>query len=161
HAVNFTNVVTDANGCTSMCQARLIVNPNPICSIAPMTNTVCVGSPASFTVTGFGGTPPYSVVWTGPNGFSSTNLTITIPSAALVNGGVYVVVITHSKGCANTCQARLIVNSNPICTITPQTNAVCLGATATFTANGSGGTAPYTFKWSGPGGFTSTSQSIT
>jgi hypothetical protein len=44
----------------------------------------------------------------------------------------------------------------PTCSITPSTATVCSGATATFTASGIGGSggAPYTFAWTGPGGFT-------
>src|SRR6185436_5001137 len=49
----------------------------------------------------------------------------------------------------------------PICTVTPLTNAVCAGFSATFGVIPSSGTAPYTFAWSGPAGFASTNQSIT
>ena len=44
-------------------------------------------------------------------------------------------------------------------TATP--NPICEGQTLTLTANVSGGTAPYTYAWSGPAGFTSSVQNPT
>src|SRR6185503_5210789 len=153
-------IVTDSNSCTNVCQAQLIVNPNPTCVVTPPTNRVCAGSPAIFTVVPSGGTAPYTFSWTGPAGFTSTNATITIAIAQLPNAGVYTVVVTDVNGCTTSCQGTLVVNLNPACTIAPPSTGVCAGATATFTVIPSGGTAPYTIAWTGPGGFTSTNLTI-
>src|SRR6185436_734201 len=140
----YTASITDNNGCVGSCTATNIVNPNPTCTVTPPTNEVCVGFSATFTVVPTNGTPGYQFSWTGPAGFVSTNQTITISNAQLVNAGFYVVVVTDSKGCTSTCQGRLIVNPNPVCTVTPPTNAVCAGFSATFGVIPSSGTAPYT-----------------
>ena len=64
--------------------------------------------------------------------------------------------VRDAHGCTNTCTAVLTVTPPPVCTIAPPTQSVCLGGTATFTASATGDGAPFTFAWSGPGGFTAT-----
>jgi len=53
------------------------------------------------------------------------------------------------------------VSTGPSCSILPATQTVCAGATATFTASATGQAPPFTFKWTGPGGFTATGATIT
>jgi hypothetical protein len=126
-----------------VCQAQLNVFPNPICTVTPPTNSVCAGFPATFTVTPSGGTAPYTLNWTGPAAFTSTNASITIANTQPANAGLYVVTVTDANGCTTSCQGRLIVNPNPVCTIAPPVAGVCAGGTATFTVTPSSGTAPY------------------
>jgi len=47
------------------------------------------------------------------------------------------------------------------CNITPLNDTVCIGFDASFTASGSGGTAPYTYSWTGPNGFSANTATIT
>src|SRR5262249_17313007 len=53
------------------------------------------------------------------------------------------------------------VEQGPTCSITPPSQAICAGASATFTATGSGPGQPLTFAWTGPNGFTATGPTIT
>ena len=87
--------------------------------------------------------------------------TITIANAQAVNAGFYRAVVTDANGCTNFCLAQLNVFPNPTCVIAPPTNRVCAGDSATFTVTPSSGTAPYTFSWTGPNTFVSTSPTIT
>jgi hypothetical protein len=102
--------VVDAKGCTNVCQGRLIVNPNPICTVAPPTNEVCAGLSATFTASASSGTAPYTFTWTGPGGFTASGPSITINNAQAANAGVYYARVVDAKGCTNVCQGRLIVN---------------------------------------------------
>src|SRR6185503_8432724 len=148
----YTSVIVDANGCSASCSAVIVANENPVCSITPATNAVCAGSFASFSAAISQGTAPFSIRWTGPAGFSSTGAVIAITNAQSANAGVYIATVSDANGCSNTCQALLVVNPNPVCTITPPTNDVCLGASPSFTVNPSSGTPPYRFSWTGPAG---------
>ena len=104
----------------------------PTCSISPPTNIVCAGGTASFTVTPTGD-GPFTVSWTGPNGFTSTNsFTITIPNAQAANAGIYTSTVYDSFGCPSSCTAILIVNPNP--TITFNSPSVCAGGSAQLCA---------------------------
>src|SRR5207244_991963 len=49
----------------------------------------------------------------------------------------------------------------PSCTIAPASQSICPGGSATFTVSATGGIPPYTFTWTGPGGFTATGATIT
>src|SRR5437667_361239 len=53
------------------------------------------------------------------------------------------------------------VSTGPSCSILPATQTVCAGATATFTVSATGQAPPFTFTWTGPGGFTATGATIT
>ena len=90
--------------------------------------------------------------WTGPGGFTASTQTITIGTA-----GTYTVTITDANGCQSTCARTLVVNPPPTCTITGGSNSVCVGSTTTWSAT-AGMT---TYAWTGPGGFTASTQTIT
>ncbi|MCI4442212.1 MAG: immunoglobulin domain-containing protein, partial [Lentimicrobium sp.] len=47
---------------------------------------------------------------------------------------------------------------DPITSPTASSTSICEGDTLTLTANPSGGTAPYTFSWTGPNGYVSTDE---
>src|SRR5256885_10542951 len=49
------------------------------------------------------GAGPFTYTWSGPNGFASTNTTITITNAQAVNAGVYTATVTDRFGCVTTC----------------------------------------------------------
>lgn len=133
------------------------VDRGPNCTIAPASQEVCLGGTATFTVTGTGeGGPPFTFSWTGPGGFTAVGPTITVGVA-----GTYTATVTDVHGCTSTCTAVLIVNPPPACVITIALNDLCVGSTATFAANVTGGTPPFGFLWSGPNGFSATGANVT
>jgi hypothetical protein len=148
--------VTDAAGCTSTDDALLTVNANPTATISPSSGEICAGGSQMFGVNVTGGTGTITYSWTGPGGFTSSASSITVST-----GGTYSVTVTDANGCSNTASANLVVDPNPTVMITGLTS--CTSVTSvpvTLTANVSGGTGPFTYAWTGPGGFTSTSSSI-
>src|SRR6185503_2390138 len=60
-----------------------------------------------------------------------------------------------------TTAIQIRVSTGPSCSILPATQTVCAGATATFTASATGQAPPFTFRWTGPNGFTATGATIT
>ncbi|MBK8699652.1 MAG: choice-of-anchor J domain-containing protein [Saprospiraceae bacterium] len=89
------------------------------------------------------GVPPYTYVWTGPNGFMSSAASPVIsPSIWNVHTGAYNVRVTDSNGCSGTATMDVIVNPTPAFTLQPVDLYVCDGASGTVTsaatvANGS------------------------
>jgi hypothetical protein len=82
---------------------------HPICSVKPSTSTVCAGQSATFEAFVAGGVGPYTYAWTGPNGFTSADKSITVSDA-----GNYAVVVTDSIGLTSAgCEASLVVNELP------------------------------------------------
>jgi gliding motility-associated-like protein len=144
----YTVVVTDANGCTNTANTTVVVNPSPVPN-AGSNSPVCLNFPLNLTSNAGGGT--YS--WTGPGGFSSNVQNPTIAAATLANAGVYTLTVT-TLGCSS-------VGNVTVSVITPTVNAsnagpFCAGTTMTLNS-----TAASSFTWSGPGGFTSSSQNPT
>ncbi|MGE5520766.1 MAG: beta strand repeat-containing protein, partial [Candidatus Dadabacteria bacterium] len=144
-AGTYTVTITDANGCQSTCSRTLTVNPLPSCSITG-TNVICSGTTTSFS--GPAGMTTYA--WTGPGSFTASTQSTGNISVA----GTYTLTITNSNGCQSTCTRVLTVNPLPTCSITG-TNVICSGTTTSFSA-----TAGMTsYAWTGPSGFTASTQS--
>ena len=114
---------------------------------AANTGAYCAGGIISLTSTGASGSATYA--WTGPNSFTSTAQNPTINSASSLKAGIYTVIVTDG-GCKDTATTTVVVNT---VTATAGGAGVCAGETINLTA--SGGTS---YAWSGPNGFTSTSQ---
>ncbi len=136
---------TDSVGNVATCAFTVHVEafPVPSCSVTPSNATVCAGLSASFTVNISGGTPPYSVFWNGPGGFTSTSGSIVVSVA-----GTYTATVTDTNGCSTQCAGTLGVNPNPSCAVVPASTNICDGGSASFCAVPSGGTPPYSFVWS-------------
>ncbi|HRD40579.1 MAG TPA: PKD domain-containing protein, partial [Bacteroidia bacterium] len=121
-----------------------MINPLPTPNI--VTNSpVCLNFPINFT--GSGGV---SYSWSGP-GLSSSLQNPTITNASMSNNGNYVLTVTDANGCVNSTNQNVVVNPQPAVSISG--NTVCLNLNTSLSANG--GTS---YSWTGPAGFTSTSQ---
>lgn len=156
-AGSYMIIVTDANGCTTVPLIVNVTQPDGVVIGSPqITNVTCKSAAnGSITETVSGGTPPYLYAWTGPNGFTSSAL-----SVLNLSGGAYILRVSDAVGCTAVSNA----------TITEPDSLKIISATATdITCNGngnggininvSGGTPNYSFGWSGPS-FTSVQQNI-
>jgi gliding motility-associated-like protein len=137
-AGTYTLTLTDANGC-SVTASYVLDEPTAITSSISTTDVTCFDAKngaANLTVSG--GTPGYSFAW--------SNFQITEDLNNL-DGGVYYVVITDSKGCTHRDSA-VIDEPSQLILSTQITQISCFNA-----ANGAvdltvaGGTAPYTYVW--------------
>ncbi|MBK5283822.1 MAG: hypothetical protein JJE25_00330, partial [Bacteroidia bacterium] len=122
-ATTYTVTVTASNGCTSSCSATVTVNQVPACAISGADN-IC---PASSNVyTGPNGMSSYnwSVTGNGSISGSSTNSSVTINAGA--SCGAYTVTLTVSNGCTSTCTATFNVTdtSAPVFTSCPAGSAL-------------------------------------
>lgn len=130
------NVTGTNAGCTGTASITITVNPNPVVSISASDNLICGGNSTVLTASG---ADTYS--WSGGLG---TGNTISVSPASTTT---YSVTGDNSFGCSSSATATITVNpdisisfdvSNPICS--------CNGGALVIV---SGGTAPYTYQWSG------------
>ena len=117
----------------------------------------CDGSITVYIDSLYDGLPPYTITWSDdPN---ATSLTRTGLCA-----GTYVVTITDQTGCS--ISDTIVIGSGGAGGL-----AITLDSLKDVSCNGgsdgaiyisvSGGTAPYSYSWSGPGGFTASTEDIT
>ncbi|MEO8733519.1 MAG: SprB repeat-containing protein, partial [Flavobacteriales bacterium] len=163
----FIVAITDANGC-SMTQAfditqagSFTVNAN-VLTYPGENNTSCSNtSDGEIALTPSGGVSPYQFAWTGPEGFSANTADI-----SGLSQGNYFVVLTDASGCS-ALGAYTLTSPTPlnVFTISHKTpggyDISCAGGSdGSIDATASGGTPPYSYSWTGPNGFTSTSANI-
>lgn len=142
-AGNYQVTVTDSNGCSGL--GEVIVEefnaPNIDLPAAP---GFCPGKdiPIDATITDI--SPPYLYNWVTPSGnFSTKGITASV-------SGVYNLTVTNAKSCSTSKSLNVIQWQSPIAEILPDPVLFCKNSSATVSANPSGGTAPYSFLWTGP-----------
>lgn len=119
-------------------------------------NPVSTGGSINLTSSSTGGANPVTYSWSGPSGFISTAQNPVRTGAQPSMSGNYIVTATENNGCTATssvaitvCGLTLLAGSN---------SPVTVGNTINLSATPSNGTAPYTYSWTGPAGFTSSLQ---
>jgi hypothetical protein len=131
--------VTDANNCTAIKEVTITVVTDFTVSTVPR-NVLCNGdNSGSILITAQGGRTPYTYQWSnGRTTAEVVNLT----------AGIYTVTVTDANGC-KLSQTINITQPPVLNAIATKTDINCFGnnnGTASVTA--SGGTAPYTYRWS-------------
>lgn len=147
--------VLDAGGCMGFFSVS-VTQPPKMNITGPVTSVTCFdGSDGAIESIVLGGTPGYTYSWTGPNGFTATTKNI-----SGVPAGVYTLTATDNIGCD---KSRDYTITEPLeITVDPTiSDVVCAGASdGDIALEVSNGVAPYTYAWTGPGGFTSTDKDI-
>lgn len=163
----YTLVVTDANGCTAAADVTLTepapLNASATTSAEPSGDAIaCHGSATGTIVLAInGGASPHVVLWSGPDGFSSGNTSLTGLAA-----GSYTAQVTDANGCSTTVNVTLTepqpLNVDLVPSVFTGGHGVsCNGASdATIDATVQGGAGGEVISWSGPNGFSSTTPSI-
>lgn len=140
----YTVTITDANGCNGT-ESFIVPNAcNPITVTGTATPESSAGNDGTIDASSTGGVAPYTYTWTpvvvgGENG-NPTNLA----------AGTYTATATDVNGCTGTNSFTVDPFVCPTVTVSIQATIVtCVGgSTGSATANGAGGTAPYTYNWS-------------
>ena len=134
-----------------------LTQPEPLQIFQSQVNNVCFqGISGSLLVTPLGGVTPYSYAWEGPNGYSSR-----LPNPQNLVSGSYQVTVTDANGCTLTGAAQTITEPTKLSLSQSTVNNVCFqGNTASISISASGGTAPYSFAWTGPSNFSSTKEDL-
>ncbi len=139
-AQTYTVTVTDAQGCSDV-QSVTIANQPPLAAlISGSGNVKCFGEATGWaTVTGAGGSKPYSYFWSG--GTQTDSLTQNLAA------GNYTVTITDANGCPATTTVT-IKQPAALALDLFTTDVQCFGeSNGTAKATPSGGTPPYQYLW--------------
>ena len=130
----------------------------PVFSINPMSQTVCAGSPVTFTSLATGAlsyqwamSTNGGTTYTNISGATSASYSITSTTAAM-NGNLYRVTATGQCGTTNSTAATLTVQTAPAITTQPMSQVVCAGTNVTFTVVATGSVLTYQWELSTDGG---------
>lgn len=165
-AGEYSVFVEDADGCTAV-ETVTLTEPNELeIALIPESingnNISCNGgSDGSINLIFEGGTAPIAISWSGPDGFTSTDEDL----FGLI-AGEYCATVTDDNNCF---QTECITLTEPLSieiALSPFEylngfNLTCEGALdGSIATTISGGNAPYSIQWNGPGGFSSTDADI-
>ncbi|MCW3078553.1 MAG: hypothetical protein JWO32_3162 [Bacteroidetes bacterium] len=146
-------VTSTLDQCMALQSFTITDNPALQLSISNVQNVKCFGDcNGQITLIPSGGILPYTFTWS-PAGVSNPQFSLC--------AGDYSATVIDSKGCSLTTTAAIVGPLQPIAITNTVTNSSCSTAadgSASITVNG--GTPTYTFNWSGPATFTSSSQNI-
>ncbi len=142
---NYTVTATDSKGCTATATASL-TNPPALSVNISANDAKCFGSPTgSATANPTGGSGNFTYLWT--NGQTSQ-------IAIGLSANNYTVTATDANGCTTTATTTVGQPTQLLAAVSAQP-AKCFGeSNGSATANPSGGTSNYSFKWSDPLGQT-------
>ncbi|MCO5267820.1 MAG: T9SS type A sorting domain-containing protein [Brumimicrobium sp.] len=144
-------LVVDNGSCNAISSVSVIVNTSPTITAGVNSSNVCEGSVLSFTATPSGGT---SYLWTGPNGFNSSNQNPIINATNANHSGKYVVTVENSFGCKAKDSVTVTVHNAIAPSISANFTDICEGQTLSLVGLPSGMSS---YSWVGPNGYTSSS----
>jgi hypothetical protein len=134
----YTATTIDANSCSKTFSVTVIVNSLPSVNLTP-TQPLCFAScNGMLSATAFGGLSPYTYSWS-PSGQTTSIISGLCP-------GTYSLQVKDANNCSTTASNNIFSPPSLSPSISGN-SAVCIGASATLTANISGGTPGYTYNW--------------
>ncbi|MEN9699820.1 MAG: hypothetical protein RLZZ301_1018 [Bacteroidota bacterium] len=147
---------TDNIGCVTFDSIQL-TSPALITPVAQLSNVSCYGfNDASIDLSVSGGVGVYAYSWSGPSGFSATTQDL-----SNLAPGSYTVSITDGNNCTVSATYVLTQPAAPLSLNIAQVNVNCYGdSTGFINLIPSGGTAAYGFAWSGPNGYSASTEDI-
>jgi gliding motility-associated-like protein len=137
---NYLVIIHDAKNCVAK-DSNAVSNSLPavVASVVSTTPITCFrGSNGGATVAAAGGTAPYQYSW-------SPGAVLT---ASLSNqtAGIYTCTVTDVNGCSGSVLAT--ITQPQVVTVTPMPAVtICISQSTPLTAQGAGGTLPYTYSW--------------
>ncbi|MCW5898731.1 MAG: PKD domain-containing protein [Flavobacteriales bacterium] len=146
--------LTVTNACGSATSnSNIAIGTLPPQPVVSSNSPVCAGQTISLSVATV---PGVTYNWTGPNGFTSNQPSVTIPNATTANAGVYTVTPV-SSGCAGPpASVTVTVIPAPVLVISPPSAAVCIGGSVTLNVSGAGN-----YQWFQGGNLLGTGPTLT
>ncbi len=150
-------VTNTANGCSTN-SANVVASQNTTVTNTPSTTGVltCTSNVVNLSTTA--SAPIYSILWTAPSGATLSSNSNQNTTATLNNGGTFSVSVLNSiNGCTSVATVAASVNTTVITPTVIATPAAlnCTLTSTNLTGNPASGVS---YSWSGPSGFTSSTQ---
>ena len=145
--LSYQLVATSSCGTATSNVATVSINQATVINTQPQTQTVCQGSPVTFSVGALGtGTISYQWRYNGAPITGATNASYTIPTLALSNAGTYSVVVTATCGSVTSANALLTVTPLTSISVQPTGSTVCAGSPVNLSVSAAG-TGTLTYQW--------------
>ncbi|MFM7628071.1 MAG: PKD-like domain-containing protein, partial [Algoriphagus sp.] len=160
-AGNYQLTITDAVNC-KLVKSYEIRSPEPIRVDAVKQNVLCGGELSGniFIRNVTGGTGTYEFLWL-KDGVGEIKRTRVPEDLRNIGPGRYILVVTDQNFCE---YIKVFDVTEPVALVTTlvkKENNLCFGdAKGSIQINVNGGTGPYRYAWTGPGGFTSTNKDL-
>ena len=130
--------VTDGTGCTITGSVQISQPPILGLNLNGTNVSSCGGSNGAVTLNVFGGTSPYTYLWS--NGAQTQNI-------SSVPAGIYSVAVTDANGCTKNKSVQITSPSTATVTLS-KTNSSCNGGNnGSAAVTVSGGNSPYSYLW--------------
>jgi len=150
-------VCVSSDGCESNPSnpIQVTINPAPMAPTVSNNGPVCLGQDIQLQASSVSGA---SYFWSGPNGFTSTQQNPLLTNVAFSDTGDYVAFVMVNDCVSDTSVATNVQVSQPALVSVADDTLLCSnGNTDLFLVPTlTGGTAPFSFSWTGPNGFAST-----
>lgn len=148
-------ILNTTTGCLNMWDGSFWMQSCFQCAYTPQitgNTSPCEGSTLQLSATSI---PGASYVWTGPNNFSASGTSISIPNVQASHAGTYYVQVTQSGCVSSPTPVSVAVLPGPGSLQATSNSPVLVGSNLQLNVTSVPGA---TYAWSGPGGFTSSAQ---
>ncbi len=150
-------VIDNASGCRETLDIELKEPVNFTLSATKTDVTSTGGNDGSIILTITGGTGPFTILWSGPNGYTSSNSTIN----GLFAGTYTATVRDDGEGCTDGIAIEILQPLNALILNATKTDVTSCGAMdGTINLIINGGSGSYLISWVGPNSFTSNNQNL-
>ena len=139
----YTLTVTDAVGCVAQGSVDVAILDPPVVD-AGADVSLCSGSQISLNARISGGSPPYKFTWSPATGLSSARSLN--PNVSVVSTTVYTLTATDTRGCVATDVVTVFATSSPVVRAGADVT-ICSGNSYQIPAQATGGTPPYSWRW--------------
>ncbi|MCE1197693.1 MAG: hypothetical protein LWW85_01885 [Marinilabiliales bacterium] len=145
----------DANGCIFLQDVTIGEPVQPLsATLVNVSDVLCKGNAdGSLSVAGTGGTPPYSYTIDGGSTYRASG------TFGSLSAGHYTVGIRDAVACISSFPVTVGEPAASLSCLASANNPVCTSGSLNLAVTASGGTAPYSYSWSGPNGFSSNQAS--
>ncbi|WP_375447481.1 hypothetical protein [uncultured Fibrella sp.] len=155
--------VSDGNTCTDTTSIVVKADTPTIkfTGTSASSTSFCVGASVPYTLSATAGTYTWSATGgTITSGGTPTSQTATVRWGS-AGTGMLRVVVTSVNGCTAVVTQTVAIQAAPVLSFSVQ-NAACFGqVTGLINLTPSGGTTPYTYRWTSPTGTTATTEDLT
>ena len=159
-------VIVDNNCVLQSNPYPVVVHEVPVVAVTnDATECILPQTDLNLTSTITGGSGTYEVLWTGPNGFTSSNMNVVLPNATSSTSGTYTITVTDLNGCSvavSTVVDVTVTPETPILTVAD--NTLCFDdilALETQAYNGADVNYTWVFNGAIPTTYTTTIPSLT